>query len=45
MWISGGRMLQTEGVPFVWNAFGILEEPQAALYFWSGISEREGYGR
>ena len=42
LWISGGRMLQAEGVPFVWNVFGIFTEPQAGLYFWSGISEREG---
>lgn len=30
------------GSPSVWNGFGILREPQAGLYFWSGISEREG---
>ena len=41
LWISGGRMLQAEGVPFIWNVFGIFKEPQAGLYFWRGKG-REG---
>ena len=34
-------MLQAEGVPFIWNVFGIFKEPQAGLYFWRGKG-REG---